>query len=110
MIYNSWDVVLVPFPFTERNAAKKRPALVINKPDYQINTSHIILLMITSANKSNWNSDINIDDLQSAELPHPSVVRFKIFSLDERFIIKKLGNLSQNDRQKIKQNLNNVLF
>ncbi len=110
MIYNSWDTVLVPFPFTDRKVNKKRPALVINKPDYQINTGHLVLLMITSAKNSNWNNDIIIDDINKAGLPTASVVRLKIFSIDERFIIKQLGILFEKDRQNIIQQLNNILI
>ena len=29
MICSQWDVVVVPFPFTDEPGAKKRPALVI---------------------------------------------------------------------------------
>jgi mRNA interferase MazF len=109
MIYNSWDVVLVPFPFTDRNISKKRPALIINLPEYQISSSHVVLLMITSAKNSDWENDIIIEDLQSTGLPNDSVIRFKVFSLDEKFVLKKLGILTDIDRQKIKQGLNNFL-
>ena len=29
MIFKAFDVVVVPFPFTDRDAAKRRPAMVI---------------------------------------------------------------------------------
>jgi mRNA interferase MazF len=103
MTYNSYDVVTVPFPFTDKTATKKRPALVLSKQEYQCKTGHLILLMITSANNSSWSSDIQISDLSAVGLKNPSVIRFKMFSLDERLIIKKIGNLSELDRQKVKE-------
>ena len=105
MTYNSWDVVTVPFPFTDKTAAKKRPALILNKSEYQCKTGHLILLMITSANNSSWYSDIQIEDLNLVGLKNPSVIRFKMFSLDERLIIKKIGNLSEPDKQKVKEQI-----
>jgi mRNA interferase MazF len=105
MTYNSWDVVTVPFPFTDKTAAKKRPALVLSKSEHQCKTGHLILLMITSANNSSWHSDIQVTDLNAVGLKNTSVIRFKIFSLDERLIIKKIGNLSDLDKQKVKEKL-----
>jgi mRNA interferase MazF len=109
MTYNTWDTVTIPFPFTDRNIIKKRPALIISKPDYQRKTGHLILLMITSAKHSSWYSDIQINDLNVAGLKTPSVNRFKVFSLDERLIIKKIGCLSDADKAKVKENLLNII-
>ena len=108
MTYNTYDIVSVPFPFTDRIRTKKRPALVISKLDYQCKTGHLILLMITTAGHSVWYSDIQINDLNSAGLNHASVIRFKVFSLDERLIIRKIGNLSETDKEKVRNNLVNT--
>lgn len=109
MTYNSWDIVAVPFPFTDKNTTKKRPALVINKPDYQCKTGHVILLMITSAKNSSWYSDVNIEDLTVTGLKNPSIVRFKIFSIDERIVLKRIGTLSDSDKEKIKAQILNTI-
>lgn len=34
MTYEFGEIVLVPFPFTNQNALKKRPAAVISSQDY----------------------------------------------------------------------------
>lgn len=107
--YNSWQIVAVPFPFTDKNQTKKRPALVINKSDFQTTQGHVILLMITSAKNSNWSSDIPITDLKSAGLNNPSVIRFKMFTLDERLIIKETGTLVKKDREEVIKKLNAIL-
>jgi len=109
MTYNNWDVVAVFFPFTDRSSTKKRPALIISKSEYQCKTGHLILLMITSAEHSSWYSDINIEDLNLTGLKNPSVIRFKVFSLDERLIIKRIGCLSESDKMKVKENLLNTI-
>jgi len=97
MIYNKYDIITVPFPFTDKSSTKKRPALVISSPKYQTNFKHCILCMITTAKHSEWVDDIFIHDLKSAGLSAPSKIRFKIFSLDEQLILSKISFLNESD-------------
>jgi mRNA interferase MazF len=46
--YDSGDVVLVPFPFSNLATTKKRPAVVISSHIYNILSSDIIIIAITS--------------------------------------------------------------
>lgn len=107
--YDPWDVVLVPFPFTDKDITKQRPAVVINKSEYQCKTGHLVMLMITGAKKSSWYSDIKIIGLDAAGLNIPSFIRFKIFSIDERMVIKKAGSLAKQDKQEVKKILNQII-
>jgi len=109
MIYNKFDVIKVTFPFTDKAAAKKRPALVISSSEYQINYDHCILAMITSAKHTDWQDDITITNLESAGLPSPSKIRLKIFSLDCDLIAGKLGCLSAEDIESILSKLKKYL-
>ena len=97
MIYNKYDIIKVPFPFTDKTSTKKRPALVISSPKYQTNFKHCILCMITTAKHSEWVDDILIHDLKFTGLSAPSKIRFKIFSLDEKLILSTIGILSKAD-------------
>ncbi len=45
----------------------------------------------------------------SANLPAPSVVRMKLFTLDHRFIIAKRGKLSEKDRKAVNRALKSAL-
>ena len=56
-----------------------------------------VLAMITSAKNSRWPLDVEIEDLDSAGLPSASIVRMKLFTLDDRLIIRKAGVLSKTD-------------
>ena len=47
MICEQWDVVVVPFPFTEKPGAKRRPAVVLSKKGFNEH-GHTVLLMITT--------------------------------------------------------------
>ena len=73
--FESFAVVRVPFPFTDRQAQKRRPALVLSKPGFQQACGHLLLAMITSARQSSWPLDWPIDDLDHAGLLIPCVVR-----------------------------------
>lgn len=101
MTYEPYSLVKVPFPFTDKAQIKVRPALVLSQKEHQIDSDHITLMMITSAKHRNWKSDYQIQDIETAGLSSPSIIRQKIFTIDTRLIIEQLGNLSQKDITKI---------
>ena len=107
--YDQFDIVKVPFPFSDKEKIKKRPAIIISSPQYLIATNHYILLMITSAKQSSWKNDIEISNLQKSGLPSPSKIRFKMFSLDYSIIISKIGCLDIQDTNIVKKNLKDIL-
>jgi mRNA interferase MazF len=108
-IYDNGDIVLVPFPFTDRSMRKRRPALVLSKKSFNDQHMHLILAMVTSAKNPSWPSDIKISDQVSAGLPQPSVIRLKLFTLDDRLILSKLGKLSKSDRVAAIKRISNAL-
>jgi len=97
--FDQFDVVVVPFPFTDRTSNKRRPALVVSNAT-QFNTlmGQSVLAMITSAKNSDWPLDTEISDLDSAGLPSASLVRMKLFTLDHQLVIRKAGSLSRHDQ------------
>lgn len=95
--YDGFDVVVVPFPFTERPASKRRPALVVSEAHFNQQHGHLVLAMITTAGQTAWPSDIVIADIAAAGLPAPSVVRLKLFTLDESLIARRIGELARRD-------------
>ena len=110
MSYERWQVVRVPFPFTDRAAHKNRPALVLSEgAAFNTPAGHVVLAMITSAANPPWSLDCAIDDLASAGLPAPSVVRCKLFTLDARLIRGVLGQLAARDMAHMQQSLARLL-
>lgn len=76
MSYERWQVVRMPFPFTDRAASRNRPALVLSSgAAFNSPSGHAVLAMITSAANPPWPLDCAIEDLASAGLPAPSIVR-----------------------------------
>jgi len=108
--FDAFDVVVVPFPFTDRATTKRRPALVLSDAGaFNRRVGQIVLAMITSAKNSDWPLDIEIQDLDAAGLPSASIVRMKLFTLDQHLILRKAGALARGDREKIRQALGRLL-
>ena len=110
MTYKSFEVVVVPFPFTDRKEGKRRPALVLsdgtqfNKP-----SGHTVLAMITSQKNPDWPLDTTITGNRQAGLTAPSKVRMKLFTLDNRLIVKKVGTLNNKDKKAVIKALQTLL-
>jgi len=56
--YNAFDVVAVPFPFTDRDTTKRHPALVISNEWFNQQHNQLVLAMITTAADNAWPSDV----------------------------------------------------
>lgn len=98
MSFERNSVVRVPFPFTDRNASKNRPALVLSDATgFNTPSGHSVMAMITAAENAPWPHDCLITDLAAAGLPHPSRLRFKLFTLDNRLVRGVLGRLAPAD-------------
>ena len=98
MIFERFDVVVVSFPFVDSPKRKPRPALVLSLSAFNRANRHTVLAMITRATHTRWPSDHVIIHLESAGLRHASVVRWKLFTLDNRIIQRRIGTLERNDR------------
>ena len=102
------DVVVVPIPFTDRLAARRRPVLIVSSTQFNHTHDEAILAMITSA-ISNWVSDFVLRDWHEAGLNVPCKVRFKLFTLGNELTIRKLGNLSGRDIEAGRSRLSRTL-
>ncbi len=104
MICERYDVVVVPFPFTDKAATKRRPAVALSDyHDFGSVIGQTVFAMITQAARSEWPFDHAIADFNSAGLTKTSVVRMKLFTLDNRLIIRRIGNLSAADRTDVER-------
>lgn len=91
------DVVIVPFPFTDHESSKRRPALVCSSSEFTQQSRHVVLAMITTSTAESWPGDVPIKDLAAAGLPKHSTVRWKLFTLDASLIIRRAGELGESD-------------
>lgn len=106
-----FSVVAVPFPFTDRAKAKRRPALVLSHASEFNNViGHSVMAMITSSKNSAWPLDVLIQDLKQAGLPSSSVVRMKLFTVDHRLVVSVLGRISERDSSAVRASIQKLLL
>lgn len=92
--FEAGDVVRVPFPYTNRETAQHRPALVVS--DGAIGSGLLLwVLMITSSENRPWPGDVPIeDDPAQSGLPAPSVVRTLKVATIEAAVAEQIGAVS----------------
>lgn len=85
------DVVVLPFPFSDLSASKKRPALVIAT----LKGDDIILCQITSqARADNYSVALTNSDFKQGSLNLTSTIRpNRLFTADSSIIQYKAGSL-----------------
>ena len=108
--YNFGDVVLVAFPFTNLQATKKRPAVIISSHTYQQTRPDVILMAITSQIKTELAiGEAMLQDWQTAGLAKPSMLKPLIATLEQTWIVRDMGKLSPADREELKIVLHKIL-
>ncbi len=104
--YKFGDVILVPFPFTDQTTNKKRPGVVISSDAYHSQYADIIVMAITSHSRStSVVGEVIITDWQEAGLLKPSVIKPVVTTLERKLVIRKLGELKEDDRQALQNAL-----
>jgi mRNA interferase MazF len=107
--FDPFDVVVVPFPYADRLAERRRPALVVSNRKLAAHDL-IWVVMITSAENAPWSSDVPITGLKRAGLPAPSVVRpAKIACIEPARIDRRLGRLDKTTARAVSQKLRGFL-
>ena len=98
MSFRRGDVVLVPFPFTEQEASKKRPALVVSSDEYNNACPDVIVAQITGRlNAPPRPGDHRLKDWRSAGLVGPSLLRTRLATLHRSVVIRRLGRMPNDD-------------
>jgi mRNA interferase MazF len=93
-MYNNGDIVLIPVPFSDLSASKKRPVLVLSNTNYNTTKPDMIVVAITS-NLIQQGIPISSSDMVTGQLPKPSVIRSdKVYTLDQSIVVKSIGHLS----------------
>ena len=87
------DLLLVPFPFTDLSATKRRPVLALTAPD---SYGDFIALPVTSRPQSEHVLPIAAADLVSGALPAASWIRTnRIVTLNVSLVVKSVGRVSE---------------
>ena len=108
--YKFGDIILVPFPFTDQTTSKKRPAVLISSRVYNAERPDIIIMAITSQVRNiGKTGETAISDWQEAGLLKPSTIKPVITTIEKDLVLKKLGYLSDNDRQSLHEILLTII-
>ena len=97
------DVVVVPFPFSNLSASKRRPALVL----VDLAGDDVILCQITSQNVSDTMAvPIDANDILGGSLNANSNIRpNRLFSADEHIILYKVGKLKDDKMNEVTETI-----
>jgi len=110
VICSAGDVVVVPFPFVDVDAERRRPSVVLSHATFNRTSRHTVCAMITTGTRSNWTGDIEIRDLATAGLRRTCVVRWKVFTLPNENILARLGSLGVADHAAVVQAGRSILL
>jgi mRNA interferase MazF len=97
--YKRGDVVLVLFPDSNLNTAKKRPALIVQADNLQTGLPQVIVAMITTnLKRANHKSRATVllnsaQGKQSGLVSDSVIVTDNLATVQEKFIDKALGGL-----------------
>jgi len=104
------DVVLVPFPFTDQSAAKKRPAVVISSLTYNNERPDLIIMAVTSRSQpARGFGEVVVGEWRPAGLLKPSVIKPVITTIEKKLVIKTLGRLSDADQRELHKAIESIV-
>ena len=110
MPFEFGDVVLVPFPFTDQTASKKRPAVVVSNRAYNTARPDIIVMAITSQRRPNPGlGDVLITHWQAAGLLKPSVAKPVFATLEQQLVLRQLGTLAAGDQAALRKAMQEII-
>ena len=91
------DVVLLPIPFTDLTSRKVRPAIVVGG-----NGADLFLVPISSVLA---NTDFPLKQWRAAGLNVPSGVKAQLATVEEKLVVKVVGQLAGKDVQALNAQL-----
>lgn len=105
-MYKKGHIVLVPFPFTDLSGTRVRPAIVLSTSK---KSPDLIVVFITSKNKSYSLSKVTITPTRQSGIKVPSIIVCdKIATLDHNIIIGKIGTCEEVILEKIDKELRKI--
>lgn len=96
-MYKQREIVLLPFPYSDLTAVKRRPVLVLSNNSYNNKFKDIVVAAITSnVFLDEFSIDLNNEDLEYGLLPEKSIVKIgKLFTANQESVIKKFSVIRQ---------------
>jgi mRNA interferase MazF len=107
--FDRFDVVSVPFRYTDRPVRQRRPALVVSAPAYEQATGLVWVVMITAAENRSWPGDGRLAEARRAGLSIPSVVRPTKIATIEAVQASRIGSIAPAGRRAVREAIGEIL-
>jgi PemK-like, MazF-like toxin of type II toxin-antitoxin system len=100
--YSRNEVVLVRYPFSALSGVKVRPAVIVNAPHV---SQDVFLVPLTSHTTSLLAGEFVLADWAGAGLHVPTAVKRGLYTVQETFVLKRVGQLTPRDAERIESSL-----
>ena len=107
--FSRFDVVSVPFPYTDRPVRQRRPAVVVSLPAHEQATGLVWVVMVTAAENRPWPGDVRVADPRRAGLSIPSVVRPTKIATIEAARASHIGSIAPGERRAVRAAIGEIL-
>ncbi len=108
-MYDQGEIVLIPFPYSDLTASKKRPALIVSNRKIHEKMPDRICCLVTS-NNHRENVIIRKEDILEGNLPFESSIKpQRIFTIDSGIIIKSLCKIREELHLTIVEKINEFI-
>jgi|SRR3989344_1033167 len=104
MQINQKEIVLLPYPFSNFEGMKVRPALIVSNDSFNKKSADCIMVPLTTVIKDEpYSVIIDNNDMESGELVKQSRIRAdKVFSVEKSLVTIKIGLIKDKTFEKIK--------
>ncbi len=110
MAFQTHDIWLVNFPFSDLSTTKARPALVVSSAVYHQNEPDVVFAALTSNLAAAFNStDYVLQDWHSAGLKVPTAFKPLLATLAPTCAVFRIGRLRSVDAQEVSKRLRLIL-
>jgi mRNA interferase MazF len=100
--YSKHETILVRYPFSDLSGVKVRPAIVVHAPHVSQDN---LIVPLTSQTTALLMGEFVLTDWAAAGLHVPTAVKRGLYTIQDRLVIKRLGQLIQADAQQVEQSL-----
>jgi mRNA interferase MazF len=110
MIFQQKELVLLPYPFSNQEGSKVRPAIIVSNDNFNKKCEDCVMVPLTTVIKDEpFSLILTQDSLESGRLLKQSRIRIdKIFTIKKSLILMKIGKVNDKTIEKIKFEIGKV--
>ena len=110
MIFQQKELVLLPYPFSNQEGSKVRPAIIVSNDNFNKRCEDCVMVPLTTVIKDEpFSLIVTQDNLESGKLLKQSRIRIdKIFTIKKNLIIMTTGKVNEKTIEKIKFEISKV--